>query len=39
VVGLAGVVIWSLVTTLLALLYNLVADVVGGVRITIAERP
>lgn len=37
-VGLGSVVVWSLVTTCLTLLYNLVADVVGGVRITISER-
>ena len=37
VVGVAWVVIWSLVNMLLALLYNLIADVVGGIRITLAE--
>jgi len=37
VVGAAWVVIWSLVNMLLALLYNLIADVVGGIRITLAE--
>lgn len=37
-VGVGGVVVWSLVNTLVALLYNLVADVVGGVRITLGER-
>jgi Transmembrane domain of unknown function (DUF3566) len=37
VIGAAWVVIWSLVNMLLALLYNLIADVVGGIRITLAE--
>jgi len=37
-VGLAGVVVWSLVNMLVAVLYNLVSDVVGGVEITLAER-
>jgi hypothetical protein len=35
--GLAGVVVWSLVTVCLALLYNLVADVLGGIRVTVSE--
>jgi hypothetical protein len=37
VVGAAWVVIWSLVNMLLALLYNLIADVVGGISVTLAE--
>ena len=37
VVGSGWVVIWSLVNMLLALLYNLIADVVGGIKITLAE--
>ena len=37
VIGAAWVVIWSLVNMLLALLYNLIADVVGGIRFTLAE--
>ena len=37
-VGLAGVVVWSLVNMLVAVLYNLVSDVVGGVQVTLAER-
>ena len=36
--GLVGVVVWSLVNMLVALLYNLVSDVVGGVQITLGER-
>ena len=35
--GLAWVVIWSLVNMFLALLYNLIADVVGGIKVTLAE--
>jgi hypothetical protein len=36
-VGLAWVVIWSFVNMFLALLYNLIADVVGGIKVTLAE--
>ncbi len=36
-VGIAGVVLGSLVNTLLALLYNLCADLVGGIRVTLSE--
>jgi hypothetical protein len=35
--GLAWVVIWSLVNMFLALLYNLIADVVGGLKVTLGE--
>jgi transmembrane protein DUF3566 len=35
--GIAGVVIWSLINTLLVLLYNLCADLVGGIRVTLTE--
>ena len=35
--GLAWVVIWSFVNLFLALLYNLIADVVGGIKVTLAE--
>ena len=37
-VGLAGVVVWSLLNMLIAVLYNLVSDVAGGIQITLAER-
>jgi hypothetical protein len=37
VVGAGWVVIWSLVNMFLALLYNLISDVVGGIKITLAE--
>jgi hypothetical protein len=37
-IGLVGVVVWSLVNMFVAILYNLVSDVVGGVQITLAER-
>jgi hypothetical protein len=36
--GLVGVVVWSLVNLFVALLFNLVADVVGGINITLSER-
>jgi hypothetical protein len=37
-VGLALVVLWSVVNLLIALLYNLVSDVVGGLKMTLTER-
>jgi hypothetical protein len=37
-VGLAGVVVWSLVNMLVSVLYNLVSDVVGGIQVTLTER-
>jgi Transmembrane domain of unknown function (DUF3566) len=37
-IGLAGVIVWSLVNLLISVLYNLISDVVGGVQVTLAER-
>ena len=37
-VGLIGVIIWSVVTVLLTLLFNLVNDITGGIEVTLAER-
>jgi hypothetical protein len=37
-VGLVGVVVWSLVNMLVAVLYNLISDIVGGVEVTLGER-
>ena len=36
--GLLGAVISSAVTVFLAFLYNLIADVVGGIEVSVAER-
>lgn len=36
-VGVLGVVFWSAVNVFLAFLYNLVADLIGGIRIDLAE--
>lgn len=36
-VGLVNVLLWSGINVFLAFLYNLIADVVGGLRITLAE--
>jgi hypothetical protein len=36
--GLLGVVVWSVVTVLLTLLFNLVNDVTGGIEVVLAER-
>ena len=37
--GLAFVVIWSVITVFVAMLYNLISDIVGGVEVTLADRP
>jgi hypothetical protein len=37
-IGLFGVVVWSVVTMLLTLLFNLVNDVTGGIEVVLAER-
>jgi len=36
--GVGGVVVWSLVNLFVALLYNLVSDVVGGIQLTLSDR-
>ena len=36
--GCAGVVIWSLINVFLAVMYNLISDIVGGVEVTLADR-
>jgi Transmembrane domain of unknown function (DUF3566) len=38
IAGLLGVVVWSVVTLLLTLLFNLVNDVTGGIEVVLAER-
>lgn len=35
---LAFTVIWSLINVIIALIYNLISDVVGGIEITLADR-
>jgi hypothetical protein len=37
--GLVAVVIWSVINVFVAMLYNLISDIIGGVEITLAERP
>jgi hypothetical protein len=37
-IGLLNVVLWSGVNVFLAFLYNLVADLVGGLKVTLAEE-
>jgi hypothetical protein len=36
--GLLGVVVWSIVTVLLTLLFNLINDITGGIEVVLAER-
>lgn len=38
VFGLGNVILWSLVNLFVALLYNLVSDVVGGIQVTLGEK-
>jgi hypothetical protein len=37
-IGIAMVVLWSLINVFVAFLYNLLSDVVGGVEVTLSER-
>ncbi len=37
-IGLAMVVVWSLINLFVAFLYNLISDIVGGVEVTLSER-
>lgn len=37
--GLAFVVIWSVINVFVAMLYNLISDIIGGVEVTLAEKP
>ena len=36
--GLLGVVLWSIVTVLATLLFNLINDITGGIEVVLAER-
>jgi len=38
VLGLAMVIIWSLINLFIAFLYNLISDVIGGIDVTLSER-
>jgi hypothetical protein len=37
-VGVLGVVVWSVVTVLLTLVFNLINDISGGIEVVLAER-
>ena len=37
-IGLAMVLLWSLINVFVAFLYNLISDIVGGVEVTLSER-
>jgi hypothetical protein len=37
--GIVFVVVWSAITVFVAMLYNLISDIIGGVEVTLAERP
>lgn len=37
-IGIAMVVLWSLINVFVAFLYNLIADIVGGIEVTLSER-
>jgi transmembrane protein DUF3566 len=37
--GLVGVLLWTIATVLLTLLFNLVNDITGGVEVVLAEAP
>lgn len=37
-VGIAMVILWSLINVFVAFLYNLISDLVGGIEVTLSER-
>jgi hypothetical protein len=37
--GLVFTVVWSLINVFVAFLYNLISDIVGGIDVTLAEKP
>jgi hypothetical protein len=37
-IGIAMVVLWSLINVFVAFLYNLISDIVGGIEVTLSER-
>ena len=37
--GFVFVVVWSAITVFVAMLYNLISDIIGGVEVTLAEKP
>jgi len=39
VAGCIWTVVWSLITVFVSFLYNLVSDIVGGIEVTLAEKP
>jgi hypothetical protein len=38
VAGCVGVVVWSFINVFVAVIYNLISDIVGGVEVTLADR-
>jgi len=38
VAGCVGVAIWSFINVFVAVMYNLISDIVGGVEVTLADR-
>jgi hypothetical protein len=39
IAGCTLVVVWSVINVFVAFLYNLISDIVGGIEITLADRP
>ena len=37
-IGIAMVVLWTLINVFVAFLYNLISDIVGGIEVTLSER-
>lgn len=38
IAGCVGVVVWSVINVFVAVMYNLISDIVGGVEVTLADR-
>ena len=36
--GCVGVAVWSCINVFVAVMYNLISDIVGGVEVTLADR-
>ncbi len=37
--GIVFTLVWSLINMFIAFLYNLISDIIGGVEVTLAEKP
>ena len=38
VAGCIGVAVWAVINVFIAVMYNLISDIVGGIEVTLADR-